>query len=81
VLDRTVSRCVRFAQGWGHGSLEVVNVFAYRAAKPADMKVFGNPVGAGNDTAIAAAAMAAPIVIAVWGVHAVHLGREASRKD
>lgn len=75
VLDRTVSRCVRFAKGWGHGALEVVNVFAYRATKPADMKAFHEPVGAGNDIAIAAAARTADDVIAAWGVHAVHLGR------
>lgn len=77
VLDRTVSRCVRFARGWGHGSLEVVNVFAYRATRPAELKKFDSPVGVGNDAAISAAAVAGDVVIAAWGVHAVHLGREA----
>ena len=77
VLDRTVAKCVRFAKDWGFGSLEVVNAFAYRATRPADMKAFPLPVGVGNDEAITAAAQAADLVVAAWGVHGVHLGREA----
>lgn len=77
VLDRTVAKCVRFAKGWGFGALEVVNAFAFRATKPADMKAFPLPVGEGNDEAITAAAQAADLVVAAWGVHGVHLGREA----
>ena len=68
--------CIR-DRVWGHGSLEVVNLFAYRATRPADMKTFANPVGEGNDAAIVAAALAADVVVAAWGVHGVHLGREA----
>ncbi len=75
MLDPTVTRCVRFAQRWGHGAVEVVNVFAFRATRPQDLKRAPDPVGAGNDLAILAAAEAADAVIAAWGVHAVHRSR------
>lgn len=76
-LDPTVTRCVRFAQRWGFGALEVVNAFAYRATDPAVMKAHPDPVGPGNDDALLAAASAAQLVVAAWGVHAAHLGRGA----
>lgn len=75
VLDRTVARCVRFAQLWGHGALEVVNLFAYRATRPADMRAASDPVGSGNDDAILAAVRHADLTVAAWGVHAQHQGR------
>jgi len=37
VLDPTVRRCVGFALAWGFGSLEVVNLFAFRATDPRDL--------------------------------------------
>lgn len=74
-LDRTVARCVRFAELWGHGALEVVNIFAFRATKPADMKACEDPVGEGNDEAIVAAARRADEIVAAWGAHGAHLGR------
>jgi hypothetical protein len=76
VLDRTVRRCVGFAQAWGYGSLEVTNVFALRSPYPRELKRVDDPVGAGNDDAILAAARDADLVIAAWGVHAAYLDRE-----
>jgi hypothetical protein len=35
--DPTIRRCISFAKSWGCGSLEVVNLFAYRATKPIDL--------------------------------------------
>lgn len=69
-LDPTVTRCVRFAQKWGFGALEVVNIFALRSTDPAGLKKVSDPTGKGNDEAIVAATTAADLVVAAWGVHA-----------
>lgn len=74
-LDPTVTRCHSFARSWGYGAIEVVNLFAYRATKPADMRAATDPIGPDNDTAILAAAGNARLVIAAWGTHGRHLGR------
>jgi hypothetical protein len=50
--DPTIRRCVAFARDWGHGSLCMTNLFAYRATKPADMLAQDDPVGPENDDAL-----------------------------
>ena len=47
--DPTLCRCISFARSWGYGSLEVVNLFAYRASKPEELKTVTDPVGSEND--------------------------------
>jgi hypothetical protein len=78
VLDPTVRRCVAFARSWGCGALEVVNAFGIRSTDPARIRAVADPVGAGNDEAIVAAATSGSIVVAAWGVHGAHLGRETT---
>jgi len=67
VLDPTVRRCVGFARAWEFGSLEVVNLFAFRATDPRDLLLAAAPVGPDNDQAIVDAASAADRVVAAWG--------------
>jgi len=78
--DPTIRRCIGFSQAFGRGrddletcfgSLEVVNLFAYRATDPKDMaraKSSGvDIVGPENDRHIIEAALRASLVIAAWG--------------
>lgn len=67
VDDATIRRCAGFAHAAGFGGLQVVNLFAYRATKPADLARVGWPVGDDNDSHIAAAACAAGAVCVAWG--------------
>ena len=65
--DPTIRRCIDFARRWGHTELRVVNLFAYRSLTPAALRDAADPVGAGNDAAIAAAAAGAGRVLCAWG--------------
>ena len=69
VDDRTVRRIVGFTDRWGFQSLQVVNLFALRATRPAALTTSSHPVGPGNDQALLAAVDTAALVIAAWGAH------------
>jgi len=69
--DPTIRRCIGFTKSYGYGSLEVVNLFAFRATDPKDMaaaKARGvDVIGPDNDKHITEAASRASLVIAAWG--------------
>ncbi|MBT3996006.1 MAG: DUF1643 domain-containing protein [Chloroflexi bacterium] len=67
--DPTIRRCIGFAKREGFGRLEVVNLYGYMATKPADLFACGDPVGDGNDLAIAEALGRADLVVVAWGNH------------
>lgn len=73
--DATIARCMARGQALGFGAIRVVNLFAFRATHPADLRAAPDPVGPGNDRAIRAALTGAGAVICAWGVHGAHLGR------
>ena len=75
--DPTVRRCIDFAKRFGCGALAVVNLFAYRSTDPILMKSVSDPIGPENDYWLRTIASQADIVIAAWGVHGKHLGRDA----
>lgn len=78
VLDPTVRRCWGYAQSWQAGSLEIVNVFAYRSTDPRALKQVADPVGEHNDKAIIAAGQACDLLVVAWGTHA-HLHNRAQK--
>lgn len=72
--DPTVRRCVTFADAWGYGGLIVVNLYAWRATKRAELKLAPDPVGPDNEAHLRTAASTAletdaPLVGA-WGASA-----------
>ena len=71
----TVERCERRARALGFGAFRVTNIFAFRATDPRVMRAESDPVGPGNDAAIAESAPWADQVICAWGTHGEHLGR------
>jgi hypothetical protein len=79
-LDPSCTRARLYAERWGYGALVVTNLFGWRATEPDDMKAAKDPVGAGNDRAILAAAREAAIVVCAWGNHGAHLGRSSKVK-
>lgn len=73
--DPTIRRCIDFARRWGFGALCMMNLFAYRATQPQDMKAQPDPVGPKNDFWLKEAALGADLIIAAWGKHGAHRGR------
>jgi hypothetical protein len=53
----------------------VVNLFAWRATSPDDMKSADDPVGPENDHWIRRTMLGADCVVCAWGKHGSHAGR------
>jgi hypothetical protein len=70
VDDPTIRRLIGYAKAWGFGRLDVVNLYAGRATKPADLWKMLDPVGPGNSLAVGAAAGAADLIVGGWGANA-----------
>lgn len=72
--DPTIRRCIGYERAWHLAGIVVVNLYAWRATRPADLWAVSDPVGPDNDETLAVTAAAArnaesPIV-AAWGAHA-----------
>ena len=73
--DPTIRRCVSFAKREGCGSIEVVNLFAFRSTDPYKLYKLtrAEAVGPQNDRAIEHAAYRRArrggLIIAAWGAH------------
>lgn len=71
VNDQTIRKCIHFATLWGHTSLIVVNLFAWRSTDPGALLDVDEPVGPLNDDAIYCAAEYARTlggrVLCAWG--------------
>jgi len=65
--DPTLRRCLGFARSWGCGSIEVVNLFAYRASRPDILRLVSDPVGPENDRYLQEAIDRADKILVAWG--------------
>ena len=78
--DPTIRRCINYAQNWGYGSLLMVNLFAYRATMPSELKNVKNPIGNDNDLHIIELSKKADIAVAAWGNEGFLLNRDKEVK-
>ena len=76
VDDPTIRRCIGFAKRWGYGGLVMLNLFAFRATDPRDMRAADDPVGPDNDRHLIAATSESGLVVAAWGVHGAYRNRD-----
>jgi len=69
--DPTIRRCIGFAQSWGYGALDILNIFAYRSTDPGVLDRVEDPVGPENDRHIREVVgnPRCELVVAAWGVH------------
>lgn len=78
-LDPTLRRCLRFGYEWDEGRFgcfAMLNLFAFRATDPKEMKLAYFPVGPENDRYLVETALMADMVVACWGVHGAFRGRD-----
>lgn len=73
--DPTIRRCRNLSKTWGFGSLEVVNLFAFRATMPHELLSTPNPIGYENNAYILAAVARAAKVVVAWGHQGSLLGQ------
>ena len=78
--DPTIRRCINYAQNWGYGSLLMVNLFAYRATLPSELKNVKNPIGNDNDLHIIELSKKADLAVAAWGNEGTLLNRDKEVK-
>lgn len=80
--DPTIRRCMTFAEREGFGGIIVVNLFAFRATSPADMKTAPDPFGPeGSDViewALSSAVRDDLPVLCAWGTHGAHRDRAST---
>jgi hypothetical protein len=86
--DPTIRRCIGFARAWKFGSLEVVNLFAYRATNVRELFKIDDPIGEENDYYLMKAVERCLTVVVGWGTRGALFGRDhqvmsllAGRKD
>ncbi len=77
-LDPTLRRCRGFTQRLGGHHMTILNLFAFRATLPKDMLAAPDPIGPLNDSIIEKTVAREGVlhVIAGWGCHGTHLGRD-----
>ena len=86
--DPTIRRCIGFARAWNFGSMEVVNLFAYRATNARELLKIDDPVGEENNYYLIQAVERCSSVVVGWGTWGTLLARDlqvlsliAGRKD
>lgn len=66
--DPTIKRCVEIAKHNLYGAIEVVNLFAFRATDPKDLRKAGWPTGSWeNNDHIAKTASRCAVTVCAWG--------------
>lgn len=73
--DPTIRRCIGFARRWGYGGLYMLNIFAFRATNPRDMKQQRDPIGPDNDQHLIGIAPRVEKIICAWGAHGSYKDR------
>lgn len=65
--DPTLRRCLGFAQDWGFGAVEIVNLFAYRTPHPQLLPQIADPIGGDNDHYLVQASQRSQWLVLAWG--------------
>jgi hypothetical protein len=75
-LDQTLATVRRYSGKWGFTEVVMLNLFAFRATDPRDLKRANDPIGPDNDEHLLTETRNADRVVACWGGHGTFLGRD-----
>jgi hypothetical protein len=76
VDDPSLKRCINFAKDWGYGGLIMVNLFAYMATYPSELKKATLPIGKENNKHILNGYQKSQLTVIAWGNDGYLLGRD-----
>src|SRR5258708_8842927 len=80
-LDQTLATVCRYSKKWGFSEVIMLNLFAFRATDPRNLKRAEDPIGPDNDRHLLTEVSAAERVIACWGDHGRVSGRDREGSD
>ncbi len=75
--DPTIRRCIGYARAWGYGGIRMLNLFAFRATDPKDLKAAPEPIGPENNWRLILWCESAQLRVAAWGAHGAYKSRGA----
>ena len=75
-LDPTLRRIRGYSKAWGYNTFYMLNLFAYRATDPQDMRRAADPIGPENDKWILEIARKSDLVMFAWGRHGLFNNRQ-----
>lgn len=64
--DKTINKCINYAEKLDCGSIEVVNLFSWRSRHKSEIRA-NESIGKDNDTYIVNCAQNSDIIICAWG--------------
>jgi hypothetical protein len=80
-LDQTLVKVCRYSRNWGFSEVVMLNLFAFRATDPRDLKRARDPIGPDNDKHLLTEVGNVSRVIACWGDHGRFVGRDRQVSD
>lgn len=72
--DPTIRKCITISKHSGYSGMHVLNLFAFRATNPKQLKLVDDPIGPENNLTILHCAKTLPIICA-WGANGCLYGR------
>jgi len=81
VDDPTTLKVGEFSRRWGYDRMEIVNLFALRAAGPEELSAVEDPVGPKNRWFVHQAVTNAELVVVAWGDEIGHVSSRPKTLD
>lgn len=82
--DPTIRRCIRFCKDWGFDGYVMLNLFAFRATDPADMKFHNQRLymeEVRNTKVIDQITDIVDMIVCAWGAHGTFLNQGEAIRD